>query len=105
MLCLEVHRCADLRIGDEPPGGAGGGAAPAAPANCGSDALDWPQMRALALELGVAPDDDLQQQLVKMARVAQATGRELSESTVRTFLQRRKAKNGDGSSSKAVDAR
>ena len=62
-------------------------------------------MRALALELGVSPDDDLQQQLVKMARVAQATGRELSESTVRTFLQRRKAKNGDGRSSKAVDAR
>jgi len=90
MLCLEVHRCADLRIGEEP------GA---------TDAFDWPQMRALALELDVAPDDDLQQQLLKMARVAQATGRELSESTVRTFLQRRKAKNGDGSSSKAVDAR
>ena len=35
-----------------------------------SGAFDWPQMRALALELGVEPDDDLQQQLVKMARGA-----------------------------------
>lgn len=113
-LCLEVHRCADMRIGDEPPGGGGGGATPtAAPASGGasdgqdgaSGAFDWPQMRALALELGVEPDDDLQQQLVKMARVAQATGRELSESSVRTFLQRRKAKSGDGSNSKAVDTR
>ena len=46
----------------------------------------------LAAEQGVEIDEGLRQQLLKMAQVAHATGRPLGEASVRTFLQRRKAK-------------
>ena len=73
----------------------GDGAAPASEAadnEGGGEPDDWPRWRDVALELGVEPDEALQGQLLKMASVARATGRELGEPTVRAFLQRRKAK-------------
>ena len=47
----------------------------------------------LAIEMGVTPDDELREQLLKMTRVAEATGRPLGEETVRNFLRRLKAKS------------
>ena len=41
----------------------------------------------------VTPDDELRQQLLKMTRVAEATGQPLGGETVRNFLRRRNEKS------------
>jgi hypothetical protein len=110
--CLEVHRCTNLPLDSAaddvaakratPEGGGGGvgvggggdgdgGGARAPPVQQVTEA-EWEAWRVLAAEQGVEIDEGLRQQLLKMAQVAHATGRPLGEASVRTFLQRRKAK-------------
>ena len=43
--------------------------------------------------MDVLSDDELRQQLLKMTRVAEATGRPLGGETVRNFLRRRREKS------------
>jgi len=102
--CLELHRCVGLPLPPLPPLPPIGGGAPPAPSGDGAAAAaggseavlvaaEWEAWRGLAIEEGVPPDDELRQQLLKMTRVAEATGRPLSDETVRNFLRRRKAKH------------
>ena len=107
--CLELHRCVGLplppllprapggdaaAVGDnearEGEGGCGGEAAAVAAWEWEACMVAW---HGLAIEMDVLPDDELRQQLLKMTRVAEATGRPLGEETVRNFLRRRKEKS------------
>ena len=106
--CLELHRCVGLPLPSTPTGDAaagggdaarqgegGGGGGEAAVAAWEGEArmAAW---HGLAIEMGVTPDDELRQQLLKMTRVAEATGQPLGGETVRNFLRRRKQNGGRG---------
>ena len=101
--CLELHRCVGLPLpsGDAAAAGGGDAAAREGEGGCGGEAAvaacEWEACivawHGLAIEMEVPPDDELRQQLLKMTRVAEATGRPLGEETVRNFLRRRKAKS------------
>ena len=102
--CLELHRCVGLPLPSTPTGDAvagGGDAARQGEGGGGGEAAvaawEWEACMAawhgLAIEMGVTPDDELRQQLLKMTRVAEATGQPLGGETVRNFLRRRKEKS------------
>ena len=107
--CLELHRCVGLPLPPLLPSAPGGDAAAVGgneaaregEGGCGGEAAvaawEWEACmvawHGLAIEMGVTPDDELREQLLKMTRVAEATGRPLGEETVRNFLRRLKAKS------------
>ena len=102
--CLELHRCVGLPLPSTPNGDAAAGGGDAARQGEGGGggeaavaAWEWEACMAawhgLAIEMGVTPDDELRQQLLKMTRVAEATGQPLGGETVRNFLRRRKEKS------------
>ena len=102
--CLELHRCVGLPLPSTPTGDAAAGGGDAARQGEGGGggeaavaAWEWEACMAawhgLAIEMGVTPDDELRQQLLKMTRVAEATGQPLGGETVRNFLRRRKEKS------------
>ena len=102
--CLELHRCVGLPLPSTPTGDAAAGGGDAARQGEGGGggeaaeaAWEWEACMAawhgLAIEMGVTPDDELRQQLLKMTRVAEATGQPLGGETVRNFLRRQKEKS------------
>jgi len=102
--CLELHRCVGLPLPSTPTGDAAAGGGDAARQGEGGGggeaaaaAWEWEACMAawhgLAIEMGITPDDELRQQLLKMTRVAEATGQPLGGETVRNFLRRRKEKS------------